>query len=83
MTKTVGKTNAEIIHLTVGIHGVGRKGDRLVYNPNDPSPEYRLLRFGSLDPSILPAIRKGLLEAKRLKDAGLKRERLLSEEVAQ
>lgn len=83
MTKTERETNAEIIHLTVGIHGVGRKGDRLVYNPNDPSPEYRLLRFGSLDPAILPAIRKRLWEEKRLKDAGPKRERFLSEEVAQ
>ena len=74
MTKTVGKTNAEIIRLPIGIHGVGRKGDRLVYNPNDPSPEYRLLRFGSLDPAILPAIRKRLWEEKRLKDAAPRKE---------
>ena len=47
----------EIIRLPFGIPGVGREGDRIVSNPDHPNPEYRLLRFGSLDPGLLPAIK--------------------------
>ena len=49
---------AEIIHLPFGIPGVGRKGDRIVSNPDDDRPEYRLLRLGSLNPSLLPMIKE-------------------------
>ena len=49
---------AEIIRLPFGIPGVGRKGDRIVSNPDDERPEYRLLRLGSLDPNLLPMIKE-------------------------
>ncbi len=51
---------AEIIRLPFGIPGVGRKGDRIVSNPDDERPEYRLLRLGSLNPSLLPMIKESV-----------------------
>ena len=49
---------AEIIRLPFGIPGVGRAGDRIISNPDEDRPEYRLLRLGFLDPDLLPAIRE-------------------------
>ena len=47
---------AEIIRLPFGIPGVGREGDRIVSDPDHPNPKRRLVRFGYLDPSLLPFI---------------------------
>ena len=47
---------AEIIRLPFGIPGVGREGDRIVHDPNNPNPERQLVRFGYLDPDLLPVI---------------------------
>ncbi len=50
------ENKAEIIRLPVGIPGVGRAGDRIASNPEHQNPKRRLVRFGYLDPSLLPFI---------------------------
>ncbi len=48
---------AEVIVLPVGIPGIGRKGDYVVSDPDHPNPNYRLARFGVLEPELLPSIK--------------------------
>ena len=49
---------AEIIRLPFGIPGVGRKGDRIISDPEHPDPDFRLAIFSTLDPSLLLAIKE-------------------------
>ena len=55
--------NAEIIRLPVGIPGVGREGDSVVFDPDNPDERYRLMAVRSLDASILPAIKERVAQA--------------------
>ena len=57
------KNGAEIIRLPVGIPGVGRKGDRIVHDPTNPNPKHQLVRFGYLDPDLLPTIKEIMRQA--------------------
>ena len=49
---------AEIINLPFSIPGVGREGDCIVHDPDNPDPRYRLVRVSTLDLNLLDVIRK-------------------------
>ena len=44
---------AEVIHLPFDIPGVGRRGDYIFYDPEHPSPGFRLTRLQSLSTELL------------------------------
>ena len=62
MTAAAKETKAEIIRLPFGIPGVGRKGDCVMSDPDNPDPGCRLVRVGTLDVALLPAIKERVAE---------------------
>ena len=58
------KEKAEIVTLPVGISGVGRPGDRIIFDPENPDPAFRVSCVRPVDitrkQEIMEAVEKAI-----------------------